>query len=333
MNKEGVSRRRFLSIAAATAGAGVLPAWLNRVQASPLLEPVTWQGIALGADAQLRIYHDDKQAAQVLIERVLAEVSRLEGIFSIYQEDSAISRLNAQGYLDNPPKELLQLLSRSQYFGELTQGLFDPSVQTLWNLYAQHLADPTHATAPADDLLQQTLKSVDYKQISLGTQRIEFLVPGMQITLNGIAQGYITDRVTELLRQAGLERVLVNMGEIRGLDLLQQAEPWRVGIRSPHDDKAQLTHIALRNEAIATSAGSGTPLDAAGRITHLFNPLTGLSTPLYQSVSVIAEDATTADALSTAFSLMPLDKVQAIAKSLANVQVILLMQDNTLVRV
>ena len=158
---KAISRRRFLSIAAASAGVGLMPAWYRHAQASVAQEPVIWQGIALGADAQLRIYHDDKQYAHVLIQRVLDEVTRLERIFSLYQEDSALSRLNAQGYLDQPPKELLQLLSSSHSFSELSQGLFDPSVQTLWNLYAQRISPvgpcrqhfPVYGGDPLRDLI------------------------------------------------------------------------------------------------------------------------------------------------------------------------------------
>ena len=334
---KAISRRRFLSIAAASAGVGLMPAWYRHAQASVAQEPVIWQGIALGADAQLRIYHDDKQYAHVLIQRVLDEVTRLERIFSLYQEDSALSRLNAQGYLDQPPKELLQLLSSSHSFSELSQGLFDPSVQTLWNLYAQRISNAKNASGSDSEAfkleLEQALKRVDYTQIRLSAERIDYLVPGMQVTLNGIAQGFITDRVTELLRQAGLDRMLVNMGEIRGVDTLATEAPWQVGIRSPFDDQALLGHVPLRNEAIATSAGSGTPLDREGQITHLFNPRTGLSAPLYHSVSVIAEDATTADALSTAFSLMPIASIRTIVKSLPAVQVYVVGEDKQLLKV
>ena len=330
---KAISRRRFLSIAAASAGIGLVPAWYRQALAGVAQEPVIWQGIALGADAQLRIYHEDKQEAHRLVQRVLDEVTRLERIFSIYQEDSALSRLNAQGYLDQPPKELLQLLSRSRYFSQLSQGLFDPSVQVLWNLYAQSLAETKLQSGPNQAAIEQALKKVDYQKIRLSAERIELLVPGMQLTLNGIAQGYITDRVTELLRQAGLDRMLVNMGEIRGLDKLEKEAPWQVSIRAPFDDHALLARVALRNEAIATSAGSGTPLDAKGQITHLFNPSTGLGAPLYHSVSVIAEDATTADALSTAFSLMPLAQIKESLKSLPGVQVYVLDQDQQFLKV
>ncbi|MDO5680353.1 MAG: FAD:protein FMN transferase [Pelistega sp.] len=330
---KAISRRRFLSIAAASAGIGLVPAWYRQALAGVAQEPVIWQGIALGADAQLRIYHEDKQEAHRLVQRVLDEVTRLERIFSIYQEDSALSRLNAQGYLDQPPKELLQLLSRSHYFSQLSQGLFDPSVQVLWNLYAQSLAETKLQSGPNQAAIEQALKKVDYQKVSLSAERIELLVPGMQLTLNGIAQGYITDRVTELLRQAGLDRMLVNMGEIRGLDKLEKEAPWQVSIRSPFDDHALLARVALRNEAIATSAGSGTPLDAKGQITHLFNPSTGLGAPLYHSVSVIAEDATTADALSTAFSLMPLAQIKESLKALPGVQVYVLDQDQQFLKV
>ena len=73
--------------------------------------------------------------------------------------------------------------------------------------------------------------------------------------------------------------------------------------------------MTLRDRALATSGGYGTPIDAAGRYTHLFDPRDGNARPRYRSVSVMAPTATAADALSTAFSHMPLEDAK-IARSL-----------------
>ena len=125
------------------------------------------------------------------------------------------------------------------------------------------------------------------------------------ITLNGIAQGYATDRVVDTLRTAGLSTTLVNMGEIRAIGARPDGTPWRVGLADPDEPGAVTETVDLVDRAVATTAGAGFRFDPAGHFTHLFDPATGRSPAMYRTVSVVAPTATEADALSTAFSLMP----------------------------
>ncbi|MCD0503670.1 FAD:protein FMN transferase [Bordetella petrii] len=318
------TRRRFIGITAAVSALAMTPGALrlaHAVQAplgEPAVAPLTWSGIALGADAEMRLYHPDPRTAQHLLESALAEIERLENLFSLYREDSALARLNRQGYLDNPPADLLRLLTESAHYSRLTRGAFDPSVQPLWRLYAEHFAhsgaDPA---GPAPAALRNALERVGYQAVLADPQRIQ-LRRGMALTLNGIAQGYITDRITDLLRTGGLDRALVDLGEVRGLhtQAAGTAPQWRVGLAWPQTPSQVHTTVEIRNQALATSSGRGTPLDPAGRHTHLFDPHTGLAQPLYQGVSVLAPTATMADALSTAFSIMAPEQTAPVVRKL-----------------
>ncbi|MGP1613528.1 MAG: FAD:protein FMN transferase, partial [Pollutimonas bauzanensis] len=184
------SRRRFIGIIAAASGLAMAPGALRHALASvsPPAPSASWRGIALGADAQLHIYHSDPATAQALIAQSLAEVRRLEKVFSLYREDSALFVLNRQGYLDNPPADLLRLLSESQYFSELTGGAFDPTVQPLWNLYAGHFsradADPD---GPGGAAIARALALVGHDGLALDPAQIRYRRAGMGLTLNGIA--------------------------------------------------------------------------------------------------------------------------------------------------
>ena len=150
--------------------------------------------------------------------------------------------------------------------------------------------------------------------------RIALTRRGAAITLNGIAQGYATDRVVERLRSAGLSTTLVNMGEIRAIGARPEGTPWRVGLADPDRPGVLTETVDLVDRAVATSAGAGFRFDSKGRFTHLFDPATGRSPSLYSTVSVIAPTATEADALSTAFSLMPLSRIRNIVAARSNVQ-------------
>ena len=307
-----LTRRRFIHIAAAAAGVAVMPAWAAGEGKVPLR---TWRGVALGADAALRLYHPDPREADRLIGACLAEVGRLEKVFSLYRGDSAIRHLNRFGWLRTPPLELVQLLAASQQFARLTGGAFDPTVQPLWDLYARHFARPDADPAgPSAAAIRAALDRVDAAAIEVDPGRIRFLKPGMGITLNGIAQGFITDRVTDLLRANGIERTLVDMGEIRALGRHPDGRSWSVGLEDPVFPGHIAATIPLDDRAVSTSGGYGFRFDPAGRFNHIFDPHTGGTSREFLSVSVVADTATAADALSTAFAVMPLAAARAVVR-------------------
>jgi len=276
-----------------------------------------WRGVALGADAMIQLHHPDAAAAKDLIDKSLTEVARLERIFSLYDPASSLSRLNRDGSLNEPPLELVELLGRSVDFSEMTGGAFDVTVQPLWNLYATHFSRPNADPAgPSRQDLALALARVGYGSIALTPERVRFTRRGAAVTLNGIAQGYLTDCVVNLLRRAGIGQTLVDMGEIRALDGRPLGGPWVVGLEGSRSPGRVGRRIALDNRAVSTSGGYGTPLDPAGRFNHIFDPATGGTSWRYRSVSVAADCATTDDAFSTGFSLMPVEAIAAIARQL-----------------
>ena len=310
---QAITRRRFIHITGMVTAMSLIPTF--RTRAATSLEPVRWRGVALGADASLTIYHPDRPAAARVIDSALAEVRRLESIFSLYSPDSVLSRLNAAGGFDAPPQELVELLAACETFSRITGGAFDATVQPLWDVYAAHFssadADPA---GPSADAIATARRKVGHANVAVTPASIRFVQSGMSLTLNGVAQGYITDRVSALLRSEGIGHTLVDMGEIRALDGHPAGHPWTVAIRDPRQSGRTLTDVPLQESAIATSSPLGTRLDASGRFNHIFDPVTGACASRYLSVSVEAPTATIADALSTAFCLMPMgDAKRALA--------------------
>jgi thiamine biosynthesis lipoprotein len=309
-----ITRRRFIRISGAVAGVSLAALGAGLAlpgRASPLFHE--WRGIALGADASLQLYHPDAAEAERLIADALDEVHRLERVFSLYDSTSALCQLNSDGQLADPPQELVELLAMSERYSRATGGAFDPSVQPLWTLYAKHFgmanADP-NGPSPAD--VADAAAKCGYQRVTVAARKVAFERSGMGITLNGIAQGYITDRVAELLRARGVTHTLVDMGETRALDTHPAGRPWSVGIKNPRAEDRLIATIALDNQAVSTSGGYGTQFDAAGRFNHIFDPATGSCANRYLSVSVIAPTAACADALSTALSVLPIDRASAV---------------------
>jgi FAD:protein FMN transferase len=302
---------RVIRIAAASAGMAILP-FSATGRGDEHLH--VWRGTALGAVATLELHHPDAAAAAALIDRVAAEVRRLERIFSLYKSDSDVCRLNRTGFIEAPPVELVDLLRRTRLFHDITGGAFDVSVQPLWSLYFDHFARPAPDPAgPSEAQTQAALAHVGLSRVRVDADRIA-IPKGMALTLNGIAQGYITDAMVGLLRRAGVAHTLVDMGETRVIGAKANGEPWRVGVADPADPERTCARIDLVDRAVATSGGYGFQFDAAGRFNHLFDPRTGRCAGLYRSISVVADDATTADALSTAFSLLLMEEFQTILR-------------------
>ena len=306
-----ITRRRVILIAAAAAGLGCLPLPAARAAGAP--QPAVWYGTALGAKATIRLYHPDRAAAERLIARCVAEIDRLERQFGLYRPDSTLSRLNAEGAVAAPPLDFLRLLAESRSFSELTGGVFDVTVQPLWQLYAGHFARPdADPEGPAEEEVRRARERVGYRDLAVDPERIAFARPGMAATLNGIAQGYVTDRVADLLRAAGMDHVLLDLGEMRALGRRPDGSPWHVGLEDPQHPGQVRRVLDIDDRAVATSGAYGFRFDAAGRFHHLFDPATGRSLSRHASVSVVAPDATTADALSTAFALLPVEAIDRV---------------------
>jgi FAD:protein FMN transferase len=327
MPNANLSRRRMIVIAAAAAGSAFL-AGGRLVRANV---PVRWHGSALGAQVSIEIFHPDPREAERLVQLCLRDVRCLEQQFSLYRADSAICTLNRAGILVAPDTDMVALLKTALFFSDLTDGAFDPTVQPLWQLYAKHFSsDRPDPEGPPKEKLAEALGKVGRHGLLVSADRVALSRRDAGITLNGIAQGYATDRVVDTLRAAGLSTTLVNMGEIRAIGSRADGAPWRVGLADPDEPGVVTETIDLVDRAVATTAGAGFRFDPAGRFTHLFDPRTGRSPALYRTVSVIASTATEADALSTAFSLMPASRIGEIAAARPGVQVRLITSDGGL---
>jgi FAD:protein FMN transferase len=309
--KVQITRRRLITVAAAAAG---LPLLMTAGRAQARL--ITWEGTTLGAPSTIQLYHRDEAKARAAIDAALAELARLETIFSVYRADSAISALNRDGKLDNAPVEFQEMLNHSLALAEMSGGAYDPTVQPVWQLYFRHFTaanvDPAGPSARDIDAARAL---VNFRNVAMDGNSVAFTKPGMGLTLNSGAQGYITDKVAAVLRSHGFENILVDMGEPRAFNTKPDGSAWRIGIANPADTSKAVTFLDVVDKAVSTSGGYGTIFDADGKFTHLIDPKTGLTAPAMVGMTVVAETATRADGLSTALLLTPPDRRQALLRA------------------
>ena len=312
------SRRRFLLITGASIGL----ACSGMAVAMPRNYKYSKHGVLLGADAEIQIYHDDKEAAEEILLKCFEEVRRLESIFSLYDRDSAICKLNAQGRIEACPIELVNLVKTSLEISEFTDGSFDVTVQPLWDLYTNHYKSlGFNSEGPSQDDIQATLEIVNYKNISIEQKTISFNKQRMGITLNGIAQGYITDAITRILSESGISNMLVNMGEYRSIGTHPNGKNWQIGLADPEKPWSIVSVLPLKNKAVSTSGGYGYRFGSSLEHHHIFDPKLGRSANYYKSITVEASSATLADGLSTAFFAVPREKLADLNFKLSDVSI------------
>lgn len=280
-----ITRRRLITISAAMA---FLPAVARAGRGTTR----QWTGQALGARASIRLDHPDGEG---IATRAMAEIDRLEDVLSLYRQGSALSRLNREGHLAAPPFELLECLSLAGAVHHASGGRFDPTVQPLWVLWAEAAAAGIRPDARS---IETVRRKVGWSKVELDAAAIS-MQPGMAVTLNGIGQGYVADRVAALLEAEGLTDILVDTGELHALGGKPEGGGWPVRLETGE-------RLALRQRSLATSAPLGTTFDQSGQDGHILDPATGMPTRAnWNSVSISAPSAAISDALATAACLMP----------------------------
>ncbi len=319
-----LNRRKFVVMAGSI---GALAAVNPGVAFSKTQEhPVNWKGSALGAEASIQLFHKDRKWALLQLQKCQKEIERLEGLFSLYQPDSSIRRLNAEGSLDYPDVDFVVLLSKAVAFSDQTNGVFDVSMQPLWVLYANHFSKTgADIKGPYSKSVENVLKNIGSKNIQISPDRISFGRPEMAITLNGIAQGFITDKITSILKDAGFENVLVSLGENYAMGVRPDGTAWRAGIVSPVDGTSILRTIDLKDGALATSGGYGSPFVSGSTLNHLIDPRDGTTAEFKKSVSVIADTAVKADMVSTALSLMSKSEASRLISSSSDIRDVIIL--------
>ncbi|MBV7395202.1 FAD:protein FMN transferase [Mameliella sediminis] len=267
-----MKRRRFLTLAAAFAGA-------------PLTgQAASWTGRALGADAAITLFGPAERTER-LLAALPGMLSGIEGQFSLYDPDSTLARLNRAGQWPCGPyfRTLLEACDKAW---RLTDGLFDPTVQPLWQALARG-KDP----APARRL-------IGWEQVQVPAVGPVTLGPGQQMTLNGIAQGFATETIAAALQKRGFEKALIHIGE-------HQALGGAFDLRMEDPEFGMFSALELSNRAVATSSPGALRLGGTG---HILSP--DGRAPLWSTVSIEADGATMADALSTAAVFMDLPRLR-----------------------
>jgi len=176
--------------------------------------------------------------------------------------------------------------------------------------------------------INQTFSLIGSNKIMISEDKIQ-LEPGMKITLDGMAKGYIVDEVIELLKENGVKNAMIDAGgDIATLGIKAGGEKWTIGLRNPNNKSESIAEFQLSNLAITTSGNYERYFDEDAEIGHIMDPLTGRTVNKCSSASIIAETCTEADILSTAVFVLGPEKGLQIVETLQNTETIIIGYEN-----
>ncbi len=277
----------------------------------------------MGTRFHVRVRAADRSAAERAIGAAFDEIARVEAVLSEWREDSDISRLNRNaggGPVEIGP-DLLRVVERAVEIGRWTQGAFDITFAAcgrLWSIPERRV--------PTAEAIASCLPHVGYARIVTDreTGAIALPDPGMRLGIAGIGKGYGVDRAAEVLEARGIADYIVEGGgdlRLRRTD----GGAWRVGIAHPKRPNALFATFEIARGAVATSGDYMNYFEKDGvRYHHILDPRTGVPARGCASVTVIAPDATTADALATGLFVLGPERGLQLVEQLPGVEALYL---------
>lgn len=296
-----------------------------QVDAKTFQLTTTWP--AMGTLVSVSVLGRSRARLEEGVGRSFEEMDRLIGLLSRFEHASAVAALNQAGRLDAPPLELSGLVARALTYYEITGGAFDISVEPLVNLFRERLTGAVPAP-PSEVELREAAALVGARDIAVSRRAIRFGKPGMGVTLDGIAKGFIVDAMASTLDRAGVRDYLINAGgDIRTAGVNQGREPWTVAVRDPWDPAGFAGTVRLSGRAVATSGSYEIYFDPDRRFHHIVDARTGRSPGHCASATVIAPTTTAADALATSLIIMAPIEGARLIESMAGCSCLIIAQD------
>lgn len=270
--------------------------------------------LGFGTTLWLKAAHADAARVEAALAAAVQAIREVEKQMSLFDDASALSRLNARGQLPSPPPHLLRVLRYAQQVSRISDGAFDASTQPLWTLWSQVAAQ---GAVPSASVLERTRALVNWRAIEVSPSMVRLNQRGMQLSLNGIAQGYASDRVKQVLMSHGIRDAMIDTGETSVLGHAPGRPDWPLAIEDVVSEPAAQRHFPLPipdGRAIATSSDAHTRFSPDRRHHHILDPQTGDSPVWWSSATVMAASCTQADALTKVFFMTPPEKVAELAR-------------------
>lgn len=274
----------------------------------------------------ITVYSDDEEILVGLDEECL----RYENMLSKTVEGSDVWNINhANGERVAVNEETRNLILTAMEFSRRSEGHFDITIEpcmALWDFTSED-----RGTLPDASELAAAAEKVDWTKVDVNEEGV--LIPkGMSIDLGAIAKGYISDRIADYFIEKGVESALLNVGgNVRTVGLKPDGKNWRIGIQDPEGvrDQSIVGVVDLHGNSVVTSGIYERGFTLGDVVYHhILDPNTGWSVQNeLAGVSIVAEEACTADALSTTVFTMGLEEGTAFIENFDGVDAIFVTRD------
>ncbi len=313
-----ISRRDFIKIAAVAGGALVAGELFHQFW-NAQNATIRDTRMLMGTVIDITLVAKTEKQGRDAIDATFSEMGRLIHFYDYRDPNSELGCLNKLGVADQPSPELIGILQQAGYFSKISNGAFDVTVQPVLAAY--------QAGRP---LTKQELALVDYRNVLIQNEKVIYKVPGMQITLDGIAKGKIVDGGASTLRSLGFENVLVEAGgDLVALGTDPAGKLWKIGVTNPRPSEGNqwLTTLQVKDCAVATSGDYMDAFTTDLSLNHIIDPHTGLSPTELCSATVTAPTLAEADALGTTLMVMGVESGLALVNRLPGIEAMLATKD------
>ena len=269
----------------------------------------------MGTAISVGLWSEEPAAGVAAIDAVMAEMHRIDRAMSPHKSDSELSRINRDAAAGPVPlsAEMTRLLRRAGDFAELSEGAFDITYAAVGQLY-----DYRQRVRPSEEALLQARAAVGYRhlELDLDNRTVRFGRAGMRIDLGGFAKGHAVDNAAAILRGRGIRHAIVSAGGDSRVIGDRRGRPWVIGVRDPRRAGEMAAMLPLEDVSISTSGDYERYFDADGvRYHHVIDPSTGRSPSSVHSVTVLAQDGLTTEALSKTVFVLGVDRGMRLIES------------------
>jgi len=288
--------------------------------------------LAMGTIVSMTLMSTSREMAEEAMARAYDEINRLSALMDRFDERSPIARLNREGILKDANPDIIEVISNALKYYRLTGGVFDITVKPVLDLFVRKFSAGGEEY-PSENEIAAARALVGSDKIEINGRDISLKKPGMGVTLDGIAKGYIVDRASEVLLKSRIENFLINAGgDVKAMGVRADGRPWRVAIRDPVKKDSYLDVIHLTDVAVATSGNYENYFDRDKIFHHIVNPKTGRSPVINVSASVIAPTIIEAEPLAVSLVIMDVMDGMKLIDALPNREALVVSRTNQITR-
>jgi FAD:protein FMN transferase len=269
----------------------------------------------MGTAVSVELWCDDRRAGDAAAAAVIGEMHRIDRTMSPHKPESELSRINrdAGHHAVRLSDEMTALIGRAMQFSHLSGGAFDITYAAVGQLY-----DYRAGIRPSDEAIESARAAVGWRHLALDprARTLRFTRPGMRIDLGGFAKGHAVDNAAAILRRHGVAHAHVAAGGDSRVIGSRHGRPWTIAIRDPRRPGEVVAVLPLEDTSISTSGDYERYFERDGqRCHHIVDPTTGRSPSSVRSVTVLAADGLTTEALSKSVFVLGVGRGLALVES------------------